>query len=243
MLISAFGVYSGSDWLLQVLLMAIVVTVSIICHELAHGYVALANGDNTAKLAGRLTFNPVKHFDLIGFLMLMTVGFGYAKPVPVNPYNYKNRKVGAITVSAAGVVTNFLIAFICGLFANLLMLPLGSATGFLYNFLFVLLLLSRAFVLVNVSLMLFNLLPLYPLDGYRLLEGMTRITNPITKFLRNYGSYILWALFLLHLIVNMFLSLFPAWGWMMYLDPLGMYIGYVGGYVQQFIYWFWGLMF
>ena len=92
--------------------------IAIVMHEFAHGIVAYWNGDDTAKLAGRLNVNPVKHFDPIGFLMLAVIGFGWAKPVPIDPRRFRNYKKGMITVSLAGVVCNFLIAFVAtGLFA------------------------------------------------------------------------------------------------------------------------------
>ena len=84
-------------------------------HELAHGLVALWNGDGTAKAYGRLSLNPLRHFDFIGLLFMLFAGFGWAKPVPVNPNNFKNRKLGAVTVSLAGVVTNLLLAFLFAL--------------------------------------------------------------------------------------------------------------------------------
>ena len=92
--------------------------IAIVMHELAHGAVAYWNGDDTAKLSGRLTLNPVKHFDPIGFLMLAVIGFGWAKPVPIDPRRFRDYKKGMITVSLAGVICNFLIALVAtGLFA------------------------------------------------------------------------------------------------------------------------------
>ena len=78
------------SYIIYIIFTLIAVTIGLVCHEVAHGLVAKWNGDPTAKYAGRLTLNPLKHFDLIGFIMMMLVGFGYAKPVPVNPYNFKH---------------------------------------------------------------------------------------------------------------------------------------------------------
>ena len=103
-------IYSSYN-IADILILALVVIISIILHELAHGYVALWNGDATAKVKGRLTLNPLAHFDIIGFFMLMTVGFGYAKPVPVNPFNFRHQKRGIFTVAIAGVTVNILLAF------------------------------------------------------------------------------------------------------------------------------------
>ena len=174
------------DWLL----MAVAVLISIILHEIAHGYVALWNGDAKAKMQGRLTVNPIKHFDVIGFLMLMVCGFGYAKPVPVNPFNFKHQKRGIFTVAVAGVTVNLLLAFIASGFMVLMNLMavwfpggVGVFGGFESFFLYL--------MLVNLSLFFFNLLPIYPLDGFRVVEAFTKFNNPVTKFIRDYGMYIL----------------------------------------------------
>lgn len=132
------------------LIALVAIVLSIMLHEVAHGLVALWNGDDTAKRAGRLNLNPVSHFDPVGFLMLIFLRFGYAKPVPVNPYNFKNRKVGMFTVSVAGVTLNLILAFFCyPLFV------VCSEINYLKTFLLYM-------VVVNLNLAAFNLLPLYP---------------------------------------------------------------------------------
>ena len=105
--------FFGYSDILTFLIALVAIVLSIMLHEVAHGLVALWNGDDTAKRAGRLNLNPVSHFDPVGFLMLIFLRFGYAKPVPVNPYNFKNRKVGMFTVSVAGVTLNLILAFFC----------------------------------------------------------------------------------------------------------------------------------
>ena len=92
---------------------------ALVLHEIAHGLVALWNGDTTAKNMGRLSMNPVKHFDLVGLVMMLAVGFGYAKPVPVNPYNFKHYRRGLFTVAIAGICMNLLLAFFGSLFSSL----------------------------------------------------------------------------------------------------------------------------
>ena len=117
----------AQDWI-DIIFIAVAVVISMVLHEIAHGYVALWNGDPTAKVNGRLSLNPLVHFDAIGFIMLMVVGFGYAKPVPVNPGNFKNRKRGIFTVAIAGVVVNIVLAFLsCGFL--MLMYFLARITG------------------------------------------------------------------------------------------------------------------
>ena len=91
------------EGLLNVVAFIAALFVALILHEIAHGLVALWNGDNTAKAYGRLSLNPLRHFDWVGLLLMLLVGFGWAKPVPINPNNFKRRKLGAITVSVAGV--------------------------------------------------------------------------------------------------------------------------------------------
>ena len=106
--------YSGvtRESLLETIAFLVALLTALVLHEIAHGLVAYWNGDITAKYYGRLSLNPAKHFDIIGLIMMLFVGFGWAKPVPVNPNNFKNRKVGAFTVSLAGIVTNLILAFL-----------------------------------------------------------------------------------------------------------------------------------
>jgi Zn-dependent protease len=152
-------------YLLEAALMAIVLLFSVIVHEVAHGYVALLNGDPTARMLGRITLNPVPHIDPIGtillpLLLLIThspILFGWARPVPVNPRNYRNYRWGEISVSAAGALSNLALAVV---FAGLLHLG-GGNLGFT----------QMAFfgVKINIILALFNLIPIPPLDGSHIL--------------------------------------------------------------------------
>jgi Zn-dependent protease len=148
----------------------LVLLISVIAHEVAHGYAAYALGDPTAKLAGRLTLNPIPHIDLVGtilipaFLILSHVGilFGWAKPVPYNPYNLKNQRWGEAIVGFAGVGTNFLIAII---FAIVARVAIADGQVVLTN-------LASTVTFVNLSLGLFNLIPIPPLDGFTVLRGI-----------------------------------------------------------------------
>jgi Zn-dependent protease len=150
---------------MEQLIMLVVLFFSVIIHEISHGYVALLNGDPTAKMYGRLTLNPLPHIDPVGtilvpallFLSHSGILFGWAKPVPVNPRNFRNYKLGEISVSAAGVLSNFLLAVI---FAQLSPWA-GNNQGFF--------LLCYAGVYINLILMLFNLIPIPPLDGSRII--------------------------------------------------------------------------
>lgn len=159
-------------------------------HEFAHAYVAYKCGDPTAKMRGKMTLNPIKHFDPVGFVLCAVAGFGWAKPVPINPYNFKNYRKGMFLTAVAGVITNYIIAFIGYLLWLVVALyfPITSGTYYLYLFL------NEFFLdlfVFNLGVFIFNLLPLFPLDGFRVLEALTRQVNPVQRFLRTYGQYIL----------------------------------------------------
>jgi len=150
---------------MEYVIMAVVLFFSVIVHEVSHGYAALLNGDATARLAGRLTFNPLPHIDLVGTLVVPAllvlsqsgIFFGWAKPVPVNPLNFRHYRAGVISVSAAGPLSNLFLAF---LFAQLLPWAEDNPGFFL---------MCRYGVVINLYLMLFNLIPIPPLDGSRIL--------------------------------------------------------------------------
>ena len=144
------------------LLLAVLLLYSVIAHEVAHGWVAYLFGDTTAKYSGRLSLNPMLHLDPVGTIALLLVGFGWAKPVPVNYYNLRSFRVGLICVSLAGVLTNIFIATIA-LF--LLQLQVVNANIFLASMLS---LLAR----INIILGAFNLIPIPPLDGSKILMAL-----------------------------------------------------------------------
>ena len=170
---------------------------AISLHEVAHGYAAYKMGDATAKVQGRLTLNPATHFEPIGLLMFLFVGFGFAKPVPVNPYNFKNLRKGMLIVSFAGVIANLIQALIgFGLmigfgYAYFSHLQVAVTYDFLYYFLFFFFYFSLYACLLNAVLIAFNLLPIYPLDGFRVVESLTPYDNAYIRFMRRYGQYIL----------------------------------------------------
>lgn len=144
---------------------------SVVIHEVSHGYAALVLGDNTAKYQGRLTLNPVRHLDPVGSLLVPLLGYftggiiiGWAKPVPFNPYNLRNQRWGEGLVAVAGPISNILIAAIFAL-----IIRIASSYGFVSEPFFFL---SGYLVFINIILALFNLIPIPPLDGSKILFAL-----------------------------------------------------------------------
>jgi len=158
-------------------------------HEYAHAWAAKKLGDNTAWMHGRLTLNPAKHLDLIGTLMIFVVGFGYAKPVPVNPRNFKNRnyKKGMALVAAAGPLSNLIMAL---LFYGLSYLTLLIQSPDVY---FIVATFAHSIVSLNITLALFNLLPIPPLDGSRILDLF--LPPKASMFIARNERYFLYGLY------------------------------------------------
>ncbi len=161
---------------------------SVIIHEVSHGYAALFLGDKTAEYEGRLTLNPIPHIDLIGTIILPTLSlllpgsllFGWAKPVPYNPYNLRNQRWGEAFVAFAGPLSNILIALAFGLFLRFYIVPQGIVGGPVGT-------MCAIIVLVNITLAIFNLMPIPPLDGSKILSsvlpsGFRRVRESIERF-------------------------------------------------------------
>lgn len=138
---------------------------AISMHECAHGYAAYLMGDRTAKYSGRLSLNPLHHLDLVGTLCMLFFRFGWAKPVPINPNNFKNHRRGIILVSLAGPFANFIIGLVSYIICFLISVFIGTASMF-WQFIYEIFALS---VFMNVGFMIFNLLPVPPLDGSKIL--------------------------------------------------------------------------
>ena len=180
------------------ILIAIPLLYAIIFHELAHGWVAYRMGDPTARLLGRLSLNPLKHLDPVGTLMLFVFGFGWAKPVPVNFNQLRDRRKGMIAVSSAGIIANMLLAFFA-LFLDRLLSP--SPSGMPAQLLYY-------FARINIILAAFNLIPIPPLDGSKILMGFAppRIQNYLFR-LERYGFFIVIGLLylgVLNPVINFF---------------------------------------
>jgi Zn-dependent protease len=177
----------------------LILIMSVVIHEVAHGYSAYLLGDDTAHRSGRLTLNPIKHLDLFGsiilplLLIILKAGFviGWAKPVPYNPNNLRNGKVGNMIVSFAGIAANLLVAVVFGLFIRfgpMLGLPLYTADLVINPFYKI----STIIVLVNLVLALFNLIPIPPLDGSKVLFSLLPARlRYIENFLEQWGMFLL----------------------------------------------------
>ncbi len=166
------------------------VLIALTFHEYAHAYVANMYGDDTAKQNGRLTLNPLKHLDPLGTIMIFIVHFGWAKPVPVNPNRLSNPKIDMLWISAAGPFANMILAFISGIFLRFLFTlsrapDQNSVMGLLIFMVFMSL-------QINLALAIFNILPIAPLDGSKILSGLLPDNyGKIIYFLERYGPFIL----------------------------------------------------
>lgn len=162
-------------------------------HEFSHAYVAYLLGDHTAAKRGRLTLNPLAHLDPFGSLMIIFVGFGWAKPVPVDPRYFKNSRIGMMQVAFAGPASNLLLALVGGLFIRYF----GSSMSE------IVIKVSFNFTMINLALCFFNLIPVHPLDGSQIFSGFMIKRNPEMVYkLHQYGPNILFGLILFGFITK-----------------------------------------
>ncbi len=178
--------------ILEYVYLLVVVFIALTFHEFAHAYVAYKLGDPTAKLMGRLTLNPLKHIDLLGLLAFVLFKFGWAKPVPVNPSNFKNPARDSALVALAGPISNLIIAFISYAFYKFF-----PVSDIIVEFL-------KWNVWINIILAVFNLIPLPPLDGWRIIS----IFYPRVMFDRKLETYGFIALLLLVFLGGNILSVY-----------------------------------
>ena len=172
----------------------LILIMSVVIHEVSHGFVAEYFGDKTARFAGRLTLNPLKHLDMFGSILLPALLvitqspflFGWAKPVPYNPENLRNKKLGTIAIASAGVLANLFIALMFGL---ILRFSLGMNVPNGFDFI------VSSIVVVNLGLAIFNLIPIPPLDGSKIFFNLLpRSFYGLTSFFENYSFVLLLSL-------------------------------------------------
>lgn len=154
-------------------------------HEIAHAYTAYKLGDPTAKNMGRLSPNPFKHLDLFGTICLILFRFGWAKPVPVNPYNFKNPRAGMALTSIAGPVSNLILGFISLLIYGIYKITLASTAPHIVSYIIVNFLFMSTYI--NIGLCLFNLIPIPPLDGEKIFALF--LPENIAAFFDRYAMY------------------------------------------------------
>jgi len=178
------------------LLIAPAILLALTFHEFAHAYVANRYGDDTAKRNGRLSLNPLRHLDPLGTIMIFLVHFGWAKPVPVNPYNLKNPKKDMLWISAAGPLANMILALISGIVLRVLLAT--TRTYDQHSILGFIIFMVVMSLQINLALAIFNILPIAPLDGSKILAGLLPARySGIIFTAERYGPFILLGLIIL----------------------------------------------
>lgn len=184
-------------------------------HEFAHAHAALKEGDPTAKVMGRHTLAPFAHIDWRGLILLLFFGIGFAKPVPVDSHNFKNGKKSCVRVALAGVLTNLVLGIVSAVLYVLLSYVFPSlfvSYGFisiLYRYFF------AYMISLNFMFAFFNILPIYPLDGFRIVETFAKPYNKYVEFMKSFGFYVMLGLYLTGL--------------------MSLYINYTGGILSQLL--------
>ncbi len=206
-------------------------------HEFSHAFAAYKCGDPTPKWKGRLSLNPLRHFDITGLLCFTLVGFGWAKPVQIDPNNFKKYRTGLAVTASAGIVVNYFSAF---LFYPLYLVVVcympfvPVLSDFLYD-------LTYFLFAYSLSFCVFNLLPLYPLDGFRIVDALNRRRGPVYRFLRDYGYWVLIGLIAESFICNIFVNYLGV-GIMSNFNILGWVMRFATGILGYPISALWGLV-
>ena len=231
------------SWAIWLVASFLAVTIVLTLHEFAHAFVAYKCGDPTPKWNRRLTLNPLAHFDILGLVLFAFAGFGWAKPVPIDPNNFRNYKRGLALTAVAGVVANYLSVIVFYPLSLLVALYVKTPYVFFNEFL-------REFTeylwLYSLSFCVFNLIPLPPLDGWRVVEALNKRRGRVFRFFQQYGYIILIVLIGIHFLTNV-LSGYAVFAFAAkifgYIDILGYIMTYVTSFIAQPVYLLWGLVF
>ena len=173
--------------------------ISLAVHEFAHGFTAVKMGDPTPKLAGRVTLNPFKHISLSGLLCFVLLGVGWAKPMPINPLNFKKYRKGIRLTSIAGILANFILGLICAIIFALIIAFAPVSNVYIEYILLTL----QYFMLVNSFLALFNILPIYPLDGFNFVTSFMKADNKFIQYNVRNGFKILLGILLATVLIDL----------------------------------------
>ncbi len=216
---------SATEAIVIFLISIIIFFFSLAIHEWAHGFVAVKMGDPTPKLTGRLTLNPIKHLDGMGFICFILFGVGWAKPVQINPLNFKKYRKGIRWTSIAGVLANFIL----GLIASLIMAILLATVGLTNIYMEYVVLFLQYIMLINSCLLLFNIIPIYPLDGFNFVSSFLK---PDSKYITNnarYGYRIMLGILLASAVIDLLFG-FDILSWYLSLvyDYIFLPIGLLG---------------
>lgn len=195
---------------IDIIFYIVILLMSVVIHEVSHGYAALYFGDRTAKDMGRLTLNPIPHLDIIGSILLPLLLFissspfliGWAKPVPYNPDNLRDRKKGTLAVASVGILANFFIAIFFGLILRF-SLPYSPSQSFIF--------ITSIIVIINLALGIFNLIPIPPLDGSKILFTLLPYSfSKIIDFIEQFSLiiFIVFILFFSNIILPIISFLF-----------------------------------
>jgi len=212
-----FSQWSNPNYWMGVLYSLPAVLLALSIHELAHAYAAYKCGDPTAKNLGRLTLDPSKHLDLIGTICLIFFRFGWAKPVPINPRNFKHPKRDNIIVSLSGIIANFILSFAAFGIMVLTVDVLGITNAIYVNIIYYI-------VVINITLGIFNVLPMPPPDGFQLVSSLfIKKASPVVVALNRYGFIILLIL-LISGVLSSILGGFTNWLLSVYANFYGLFL-------------------
>jgi len=188
------------DAIIMLIFSIVVFFISLALHEYAHSLAAYKMGDLTPKMQGRLTLNPLKHLDVSGFLAFLFLGFGWAKPVQINPLNFKKYRTGMRIVSIAGVLMNVFIGLLAAIIYAVLLATVGASSEVMVY----IYLLLEMFMVVNSALAIFNFLPIIPLDGYNFITSFMKTENKFIRFNLRYGNILLFGVLIANIVLSRF---------------------------------------